>query len=542
MPPAVRSALQRFTGVVREFTIAQRTLAIIGIAVVVVGAIALTAWLTRPQYSMLFSGLQPADASAIVDQLKKNGVPYELSDGGATILVPDSQVYDQRLAAASAGLPKATGQGYSLLDQMGVTSSDFQQNVTYKRAIEGELANTIDAIDGVSNAAVHLAIPQQTVFVSEKQPPTASVFVQTDAGKKLSNDQVQAIVHLTSAAVDGLTPDNVTVVDGSGNVLSAAGVGAGSAQDAATDQEARIQTAVQQMLNQVVGPGKSTVAVTVSTSGESAQRTSETFSQPQGDVPPLTQDTTTQNYTGTGGTAAGGTLGPDNIAVPNGGDGEGTFDSTQNSQTNAVDKVTETRQIPAGAVTRQTVSVAIDSAAAGSLTAAEITSLVNAAAGIDPARGDSVAVQFVPFSTEAADAAAAALAQQQQQNQQEQLWSLVRAGAVALGVVAVLIVLVVFLVRSRRRRASQEIDLGTLLPAAPEAIAASPVEAKGLAEKQGSASIEAPTVPLPVAPEDVIEPPALPRTVRDEINAWAVASPDRTVESLRALIGEREQP
>jgi len=542
MPPAVRSALQRFTGVVREFTIAQRTLAIIGIAVVVVGAIALTAWLTRPQYSMLFSGLQPADASAIVDQLKKNGVPYELSDGGATILVPDSQVYDQRLAAASAGLPKATGQGYSLLDQMGVTSSDFQQNVTYKRAIEGELANTIDAIDGVSNAAVHLAIPQQTVFVSEKQPPTASVFVQTDAGKKLSNDQVQAIVHLTSAAVDGLTPDNVTVVDGSGNVLSAAGVGAGSAQDAASDQEARIQTAVQQMLNQVVGPGKSTVAVTVSTSGESAQRTSETFSQPQGDVPPLTQDTTTQNYTGTGGTAAGGTLGPDNIAVPNGGDGEGTFDSTQNSQTNAVDKVTETRQIPAGAVTRQTVSVAIDSAAAGSLTAAEITSLVNAAAGIDPARGDSVAVQFVPFSTEAADAAAAALAQQQQQNQQEQLWSLVRAGAVALGVVAVLIVLVVFLVRSRRRRASQEIDLGTLLPAAPEAIAASPVEAKGLAEKQGSASIEAPTVPLPVAPEDVIEPPALPRTVRDEINAWAVASPDRTVESLRALIGEREQP
>jgi len=542
MPPAVRSALQRFTGVVREFTIAQRTLAIIGIAVVVVGAIALTAWLTRPQYSMLFSGLQPADASAIVDQLKKNGVPYELSDGGATILVPDSQVYDQRLAAASAGLPKATGQGYSLLDQMGVTSSDFQQNVTYKRAIEGELANTIDAIDGVSNAAVHLAIPQQTVFVSEKQPPTASVFVQTDAGKKLSNDQVQAIVHLTSAAVDGLTPDNVTVVDGSGNVLSAAGVGAGSAQDAATDQEARIQTAVQQMLNQVVGPGKSTVAVTVSTSGESAQRTSETFSQPQGDVPPLTQDTTTQNYTGTGGTAAGGTLGPDNIAVPNGGDGEGTFDSTQNSQTNAVDKVTETRQIPAGAVTRQTVSVAIDSAAAGSLTAAEITSLVNAAAGIDPARGDSVAVQFVPFSTEAADAAAAALAQQQQQNQQEQLWSLVRAGAVALGVVAVLIVLVVFLVRSRRRRAPQEIDLGTLLPAAPEAIAASPVEAKGLAEKQGSASIEAPTVPLPVAPEDVIEPPALPRTVRDEINAWAVASPDRTVESLRALIGEREQP
>ena len=183
MPAAVQNMFARLAAALKSFTVAQRTIAVILLAAVVLGAVALTSWLTKPSYTPLFTGIAPTDASAIVEQLRTDGVPYELTAGGATILVPEANVYDERLKAAAAGLPPTnSGGGYSLLDTMGVTSSEFQQNVTYKRAIEGELAKTIQAMDGVKTASVQLAIPEKTVFVAEEKDPTASVFIETQAG------------------------------------------------------------------------------------------------------------------------------------------------------------------------------------------------------------------------------------------------------------------------------------------------------------------------------------------------------------------------
>src|SRR5690554_5100420 len=184
--------MRRFTAAIREFTIAQRTIALIGAAVLVLGAAGLFAWITQPSYTPLFSGLEGEDANAIVEQLRTDSVPYQLTDGGGTILVPEEFVYDQRLKSAAAGLPTSSNGGYSLLDEMGVTSSEFQQSVTYKRALEGELAATVSAVTGVKMASVRLAIPEETVFASTKVDPTASVFVETDHGVNLTADQVQA--------------------------------------------------------------------------------------------------------------------------------------------------------------------------------------------------------------------------------------------------------------------------------------------------------------------------------------------------------------
>ena len=233
MPPQITTFFQRFGASLKSFTAGQRTLAVLGSALLVVGIVALSAWLTRPVLTPLFSGLQTTDANGIVEQLRKDNVPYELSDGGSTILVPQDKVYDERLKAAAAGLPTAAATGYSLLDKMGVTSSEFQQSVTYKRALEGELASTISAMDGVKTAAVRLAIPEKTVFVSKAPDTTASVFVETDAGATLSGDKVQAIVHLTSAAIENLKPANVSVVDSQGNVLSTVGGGTAGSSDQA---------------------------------------------------------------------------------------------------------------------------------------------------------------------------------------------------------------------------------------------------------------------------------------------------------------------
>ncbi|MBW4095806.1 MAG: flagellar M-ring protein FliF, partial [Acidobacteria bacterium] len=224
------------------------------------GSVALGSVFGKQAYSPLFSGLSGTDASAIVAQLKTDNVPYQLDNGGSTIMVPDAKVNDERLKAAAANLPSSTTGGYGLLDNMGVTSSEFQQSVTYKRAMEGELAKTIMAMDGVKNAAVKLAIPAQTVFTDQKQSPTASVFVETSSGTTLTDSQVNAIVHLTSSSVTDLKPENVSLVDAKGNVLTTGAAGT-STDKTANDYEKRIGSSVQAMLDKVVGVGNSTVSV-----------------------------------------------------------------------------------------------------------------------------------------------------------------------------------------------------------------------------------------------------------------------------------------
>ena len=523
MPTHVTSALQRLSTAVRGFSLAQRTIALIGVGVLVLGIVALTSWLARPAYTPLFSGLEASDANTIVEQLRTDGVAYELADGGATILVPDAEVYDQRLKAASAGLPSSSTGGYSLLDDMGVTSSEFQQSVTYKRALEGELAATIGALTGVQTASVRLAIPEQTVFVSEKTDPTASVFVKTKNGVTLSGEQVQAIVHLTSASIDGMKPTDVAVIDAEGTVLSAVGVGAsGSTDDRASDYEEGVRSAVQAMLDKVAGPGNATVVVAADINYESAERVEESFSSPE-EALALNESTSSERQGGAGDTAAG-VLGPDNIAVPDDvADGGGSV-SEQTVRTNAVNKVTESRIIPAGAIDRQTISVALDAAGASGLDVAEVKALVAAAAGIDTIRGDEVTVEMVNFNQEGALEAADALAAEEKATANAQLGDFLRIAVITLGIVLTLVAgLIVYAKRSRRQE-REAVDMGQL-----------------------DEILNSATVPITMK-----MPPSLEHTgtsfdrelddmdrKRSEIAAFADNDPEKTAEYLRSLMDDR---
>lgn len=545
MPNSVTSAFGRIVNALREFSVAQRTLALIGVAVLIVGSIALGAWLTRSTYSPLFTGLGGSDASAIVDQLDANGVPYQLSDGGATIMVPDTEVNGARLNAAAAGLPSLESGGYSLLDKMGVTASEFQQSVTYKRAIEGELASTIGSIDGVSQASVQLAIPEDSVFTSEKNDPTASVFIQTAAGATLTTDQVQAITHLTAAAVDGLTPENVAVISADGTVLSAVGTGAtGTTDQQASTYEDRVRSSVQAMLDQVVGAGNATVVVAADMSLSSAQRVEETFTAPEGD-PTLSESTSTQNFTGTGG-AAGGVLGPDNIAVPTGsGTGDGTYTSDTATRNNAINKVTETTTIPAGQVTRQTISVAVNSDVVTTMDAATIRGLVEAAAGVDTTRGDAVQVELVSFTKPDATEAAAALAAAAAQEQQNNIVKIITTAVPFVGVALVLIILLsAFRGKRRKKGSGDELDLGEF------AASRESMEATALAVAAAAANLPL-APPPPAAAVTESAPAALPGDgaenempggidrMRLEIDNLAAVSPERTADYLRGLMDDR---
>jgi flagellar M-ring protein FliF len=401
----------------------------------------------------------------VVDQLSAEGVSYELTDGGSTVLVPQGKLYAMRLKLAAAGLPaNAEGDGYSLLDGMSMTSSEFQQQTTYTRALEGELAKTVGAMSGVEAATVKLALPEDSVFVSQQQDPTASVFVRTRTGTQLSNDQVEAIVHLVSAGIEGMKATDVAVVDSTGKVLSEVGTGltGGTGDEATSAYEQRVTSAVQALLDQVVGAGKSAVTVTASLNQDQTQRTSEEFSATE-NTPPLVSSTTTEEYTGSGSGTATGVLGPDNIAVPNGtGDGTGSYTNTTEDVSNAVNKVTEVTTVAPGTVQKQSLAVLVDQNAAAGIDLNQLTATLTAAAGIDPARGDTIAVQAMAFDTTGADAAAEALAAADAQAEADRRADLLRQAVIAGALLLIVIVVAIVLARRSRRSKREALDIGEL--------------------------------------------------------------------------------
>jgi flagellar M-ring protein FliF len=485
--------------------------------VLVLGAVALSAWLTKPSMSPLFANLSATDASAIVDQLDSKGVTYQLTDGGSTILVPADQVYQLRLSAASAGLPAASdGGGYSLLDSMGMTSSEFQQQVTYQRAIEGELAKTISSIQGVTNASVHLALPKQSVFVSETADPTASVFVKTAPGASLTPDQVQSIVHLVSAGIENMKPSDVAVIDAGGHVLSAVGGTSSSVLQGSqvSDYESRVASGVQSMLDTVLGKGNAVVSVTAELDFDQSARTTETYSASDPTLPPINSATSVEDYTGNGQTV-GGVLGVDgSVTSPTTSptDGTGTYHKESATVNNPINKVTEQLTTAPGTVRRQSVSVIVSDA----LTGVDMTALqasIAAAAGIDATRGDVVSVTQMPFDTSTATQAQEALAAADQQAKADRTTELIKTGAIG-GVVLLSVILLVFMGLRRGKRDSREsIDLGDLRL---EAARAEALEAAGAARA------------LPAAP--------VPDSRRDDVMAMAAEQPAEVAEVLRGWL------
>jgi flagellar M-ring protein FliF len=417
----------------------------------VLGGVFFFKWVTAPTYAPLFSNLAASDASAIVTELGNEGVPYQLQDGGATILVPQTQVANTRLALSGKGLPASNQTGYSLLDQQGITTSEFQQQVTYQRAVEGELAKTLEAIKGVNTAVVHIAIPKDTVFTDSQGKPTASVLLDLAPGTQLAGQQVQAVTNLVSSSIEGMTPNDVTVADSNGDVLSAAGSGlTAAAGDTRTELEQQkgnqLAAQAQALLDRVLGPGHAMVSVQASLDLSQKNSTSETYQYNKG-TPPYSQSSSKETYSGTG-NAVGGVLGNTSNGTAGSSGGNSTYDKESTTSNNSVDKTTTTEQVAPGDIKRLTVSVVMDGTVAGNINQQQVQSIVGNAVGLDATRGDAITVATMPFSNAAAQQAAADLAAARQAEQQAQMWSLIKTGAIGLGIV--LVVLLVWL-RSRRR-------------------------------------------------------------------------------------------
>ncbi len=454
MNKALAGTLERARSTFATVSLGQKVVIGLLLAGLLLGGFFFLRWITAPTQAPLFSNLAASDAAAIVEELNAAGVSYTLTDGGQTIMVAKDAVYDLRLQMSGQGLPAGQDTGYALLDEQGITTSEFQQQTTYRRALEGELSKTLEALDGVNSAIVHVALPEDEVFVTEQAEPTASVLLDLAAGTQLSGEQISAVTNLVSSSVEKMTPEQVTVTDTAGQVLSSPGSGISAAAGDArsqveTDYQNRLAANAQQILDRVLGPNKAVVSVRADVDLDQRDTTSKTYTYEEG-TPPVSERRDIEEYEGGGGAIVGGVLGPENMPDAGGNAGGGDSNYTKESTTanNAVGERTEIVQAAPGGLNRLTVSVVMDQAVAGNLPQAQIQALVGNAVGLDQARGDAITVATMPFDNAAAEAAAAEMEAAREAEASEAMWSMIRTGGIAAGIA--LIVLIVWL-RSRKR-------------------------------------------------------------------------------------------
>ncbi|AMO93954.1 flagellar M-ring protein FliF [Collimonas fungivorans] len=198
---------------------------IIGASFALAAIAAFWLWSRAPDYRVLYSNLSDRDGGAIIASLQQMNIPYKFADGGGAVLVAADQVHEARLRLASQGLPKGGSVGFELMDNQKFGVSQFAEQVNYQRALEGELARSIESISAVEAARVHLALPKPSLFVRDQQKPSASVVLTLHHGRSIDDGQVSAIAHLVSSSVPELNAKNVTIVDQSGNLLSTPATG-----------------------------------------------------------------------------------------------------------------------------------------------------------------------------------------------------------------------------------------------------------------------------------------------------------------------------
>ena len=264
----------------------RQKITIVIVALLAAGGIySLVYWQKESGFKPLFTGLAPEDAAGIVQRLKESGVDYRLPESGGTVLVQSARLADLRLTMAAAGLPKTGRIGFELFDKTNLGATEFTEHVNYRRALEGELERSVTSLAEVEQARVHISFPKDSVFLDSQQPAKASVLVKIRPGMRLAPQNVQAINHLVASAVEGLSPDAVSVLDMNGNLLgrprAAANLDSGEPSEAVLDYrhkvEADLLSKVNSTLEALLGPDKFRAGVSVECDFSGGEESAEIF-------------------------------------------------------------------------------------------------------------------------------------------------------------------------------------------------------------------------------------------------------------------------
>nr|WP_019952158.1 flagellar basal-body MS-ring/collar protein FliF [Kushneria aurantia] len=430
---------------------------IIGASAAIAIVVALLLWARSPDYRVLFSNLSDSDGGTIIAQLDQMQVPYRLSEGGGAIMVPADRVEQTRMQLAQQGLPDSGGVGFELMDSQSFGISQFAEQINYQRALEGELVRSIESLEAVRSARVHLALPEDSVFVRERREPSASVVLNLYRNRSVSDGQVSAITHLVAASVTNMPVDGVTVVDQNGDLLTNnEDNGPGQLSSSQLEYTHQIEEAysrrIEQLLGTIVGADNVRAQVNAQLDFSVSEVTREMYEPNSGDNPAAIRSVQQSDSEQVGASGIGGVPGalsnqpPGDAVAPIDNpqqaevDGEeGPVDeeavdaaeqvatanqmvvprsSNSSSTTNyEVNRVIRHTQEESGVLQRLSVAVVVDYAqntdAEGNIEQvplsdeqmAQLRSLIRESVGLSDARGDSLEVVNAAFNQTVGEAA-----------------------------------------------------------------------------------------------------------------------------------------
>jgi flagellar M-ring protein FliF len=399
----------------------KQRLGIVAAVGVTLAALGVLRWQAAANFKPLYTSLSPEDAGAVIQKLKERGVAYQLAENGATVLVPVDNVAESRLEMALAGLPKSGRIGFELFDRTNLGVTDFAEHINYQRALEGELERSVMSLAEVEQARVHITLAKDSVFTQSREPAKASVLLKLRPGVDLSPRSVVAISHLVAAAVEGLAPQAVSVVDMNGNLLSrprsAGALDTAESSDRFIEYQQSMEKSLVNKINEtlepLLGPGRFRAGVSVECDFTKSEQNEELFNPEQSVV---TSSHVTEETTG----GAGGSTGIPGTASalprprPDGGPGGSGVSRRSENTTYQASRTVRHTTTPHGGVKKISAAVLVDyvleregegeeqkrtlqARPADKMEA--IRELVAAAIGLDPSRGDQLIVQTMPFET-----------------------------------------------------------------------------------------------------------------------------------------------
>lgn len=438
----------------------RQLVAIIMAAAILLAVLLLVLTPPKKEYVTLYSNLDAAQASPLLQYLKERGIDFQLDHFGTTIKVPANVADELRIEMAGRGMPFAQGLGFELFDEDQFGLTDFERQVKLQRALQEELRRTITSLDAVIQARVHLAIPEPRVFLRERASPSAAVYLKLNPFVPLREEQVRGIVYLVASSVEDLKPENIVLIDSQGNILYDA-VSSADPFTALADStlkqlevkrafEMELERRVQGMLERVFGPGKALALITSRMDFDARETTVITYDE--AGVPRSTQ-VIEERFEGTG--PVPGEVGeanyPGYVGVFPGG-GESTYERREETINYEISESSERVISAPGKLLSLHTSIVVDTGKSP-ITAEQIEQvnlLVAAAVGYDPARGDQISVQGMSFDTTFVDEMEAALASLDLERRRQEMFQLAVLGA------ATLFILILFFGALLRRRRLRE--------------------------------------------------------------------------------------
>jgi flagellar M-ring protein FliF len=490
-------------------------------AALLVSLFVVTSWLGSVNYSVLYSNLESSEAGEIVNNLTEQGIPYKLSEGGRTISIPSSDVYKVRISLASQGLPQSGNIGYAIFDQSNLGMTEFLQNLNFRRALEGELMRTIMQLSNVQAARVHIVMPKDRLFKEDRREATASVVLKLKSPGSLTRSQIAGITHLVAASVEGLTTDNISIIDYDGNLLSSqtesdklAGLSA-SQLDVRKNVEQYLENKAQTMLDGLVGQGKAIVRVTAELDFQQLEKTSELYDPNSAVV--RSEEHTEENKSSQD-------------------KQEQLTESTDQNKVETsitnyeINKTVEHLVNSIGNIKRLSVAVLVDGLyenSEGSGGSEEsvyrprsqdeidrITALVKSAVGYDSGRDDHIEVVNLAFDR-------GSMEFEQDKLDQIYQWETIYDIAKKVGVILLVVLAFLYL---RKKLKKLFVSLARIIPSAPASV---PGSAQGFTSDQGP-NIEVPRV----------EPDKRKPRLIDEMQTTAKSRPDEIAKVIKTMMAE----